>query len=34
VVVIGGLLSAMLLTLLVLPTLYYWVHRRREARIA
>ncbi len=31
VVVIGGLLSAMLLTLLVLPTLYYWVHRRREA---
>jgi len=32
VVVIGGLLSAMLLTLLVLPTLYYWVHRRREAR--
>ena len=33
VVVIGGLLSAMLLTLLVLPTLYYWVHRRREARL-
>lgn len=32
VVVIGGLLSAMLLTLLVLPTLYYWVHLRREAR--
>lgn len=30
VVVIGGLMSAMLLTLLVLPTLYYWVHRRRE----
>ncbi|KAA8993543.1 efflux RND transporter permease subunit [Stenotrophomonas cyclobalanopsidis] len=31
VVVIGGLLSAMLLTLLVLPTLYYWVHSRRAA---
>ncbi len=34
VVVIGGLLSAMSLTLLVLPTLYYWVHRRRQAREA
>ncbi|WP_305805309.1 CusA/CzcA family heavy metal efflux RND transporter [Stenotrophomonas sp. YIM B06876] len=32
VVVIGGLISAMLLTLLVLPALYYWVHQRRERR--
>ena len=29
---VATLLSAMLLTLLVLPTLYYWVHHRREAR--
>jgi cobalt-zinc-cadmium resistance protein CzcA len=28
VVVIGGLLTATLLTLIVLPTLYYWVNRR------
>ena len=28
-VVIGGLVSATLLTLLVLPTLYYWAHARR-----
>ncbi|MBN8798591.1 MAG: efflux RND transporter permease subunit, partial [Stenotrophomonas nitritireducens] len=34
VVVIGGLISAMLLTLVVLPALYYWVHRRRERREA
>lgn len=34
VLVIGGMLLAMLLTLLVLPTLYYWVHRRREDRSA
>lgn len=32
VVVIGGLISAMLLTLVVLPALYYWVHQRREQR--
>ncbi|MCL7714653.1 efflux RND transporter permease subunit [Stenotrophomonas mori] len=34
VVVIGGLISAMLLTLVVLPALYYWVHARRERRQA
>jgi cobalt-zinc-cadmium resistance protein CzcA len=28
VVVIGGLVSATLLTLLVLPALYYWVEQR------
>ena len=27
-VVIGGIISATLLTLMVLPTLYYWLHRR------
>lgn len=27
-VVIGGILSATLLTLLVLPALYHWIHRR------
>ena len=32
VVVIGGLVSATLLTLLVLPTLYLAVNRREEAR--
>ena len=31
-VVIGGLISATLLTLLVLPTLYTWLEERREAR--
>jgi cobalt-zinc-cadmium resistance protein CzcA len=31
-VVIGGLISATLLTLLVLPTVYSWVEERREAR--
>ncbi|MET0288898.1 MAG: efflux RND transporter permease subunit, partial [Pseudoxanthomonas sp.] len=31
VVVIGGLLSAMILTLVVLPSLYYWINRHREA---
>jgi heavy metal efflux system protein len=34
VVVIGGLVSATLLTLLVLPTLYYLVERRGERRIS
>ena len=33
VVVIGGLISAMLLTLVVLPALYYWVHKRRERQV-
>jgi cobalt-zinc-cadmium resistance protein CzcA len=32
VVVIGGLISATLLTLLVLPTLYVMTHRKREAK--
>ena len=27
-VVIGGIISSTLLTLLVLPVLYHWVHRR------
>jgi len=31
-VVIGGLVSATLLTLLVLPTVYLWVERRRASR--
>lgn len=31
-VVIGGLVTSTLLTLLVLPTLYNWVERRREAK--
>ncbi len=31
-VVIGGIVSATLLTLLVLPTVYLWVERRRGAR--
>jgi cobalt-zinc-cadmium resistance protein CzcA len=30
VVVIGGLVSATLLTLLVLPALYYWVEQRES----
>jgi len=34
VVVIGGLVSATLLTLLVLPTLYYWVEQRVERRVS
>jgi Cu/Ag efflux pump CusA len=29
-VVIGGIISATLLTLMVLPTLYYWLHRRLD----
>ena len=29
-VVIGGLITSTLLTLLVLPTLYAWFHRERE----
>ena len=33
VVVIGGLVSATLLTLLVLPTLYYFVEARVSARL-
>ena len=33
IVVIGGLVSATLLTLLVLPALYLWAHRRDEHRI-
>ena len=32
VVVIGGLISATLLTLIVLPTLYLWVNERHSAR--
>jgi predicted RND superfamily exporter protein len=31
-VVIGGLVTSTLLTLLVLPTLYQWIERRKEAR--
>jgi cobalt-zinc-cadmium resistance protein CzcA len=31
-VVIGGLISATLLTLLVLPTVYSWVEERIQAR--
>jgi cobalt-zinc-cadmium resistance protein CzcA len=31
-VVIGGLVTSTLLTLLVLPTLYKWVEQRREAK--
>jgi cobalt-zinc-cadmium resistance protein CzcA len=34
VVVIGGLVSATLLTLLVLPTLYYWVEQRVERSVS
>jgi cobalt-zinc-cadmium resistance protein CzcA len=34
VVVIGGLVSATLLTLLVLPTLYVWAVRRESGRVA
>lgn len=30
IVVIGGLVSATFLTLLVLPSLYLWAHRRDE----
>jgi cobalt-zinc-cadmium resistance protein CzcA len=33
-VVIGGLISATLLTLLVLPCLYYWVEKQQKARTA
>jgi cobalt-zinc-cadmium resistance protein CzcA len=29
-VVIGGIISSTLLTLLVLPALYHWAHRREE----
>jgi len=29
-VVIGGIISSTLLTLVVLPVLYHWVHRHRE----
>ncbi|MNC76495.1 Cobalt-zinc-cadmium resistance protein CzcA [compost metagenome] len=29
-VVIGGILSSTALTLLVLPALYYWAHRKEE----
>jgi cobalt-zinc-cadmium resistance protein CzcA len=28
--VIGGIISSTLLTLLVLPALYHWAHRREE----
>ena len=31
-VVIGGLVTSTLLTLLVLPTLYEWIERRKEAK--
>ncbi|HEU0052636.1 MAG TPA: efflux RND transporter permease subunit, partial [Longimicrobium sp.] len=33
-VVIGGLVTSTLLTLLVLPTLYAWIEGRRERRVA
>src|SRR3972149_318195 len=33
-VVIGGLVTSTLLTLLVLPTLYAWIERRRLVRTA
>jgi len=33
-VVIGGLVTSTLLTLLVLPTLYKWIEERRERRAA
>jgi len=33
-VVIGGLVTSTLLTLLVLPTLYQWIEQRQEARAA
>jgi len=33
-VVIGGLISSLLLTLLVLPTLYTWLEQRWDARVA
>ena len=33
-VVIGGLITSTLLTLLVLPSLYQWIERRRESRAA
>jgi cobalt-zinc-cadmium resistance protein CzcA len=32
-VVIGGLITATLLTLLVLPTLYHWMERKKDAPI-
>jgi cobalt-zinc-cadmium resistance protein CzcA len=31
-VVIGGIVSSTLLTLLVLPALYHWLHRARPVR--
>jgi len=33
-VVIGGLATSTLLTLLVLPTLYKWIEERRERKLA
>ncbi|MCB9248903.1 MAG: efflux RND transporter permease subunit [Ignavibacteriales bacterium] len=32
-VVIGGLITATLLTLMVLPTIYYWLEKRQETKI-
>ncbi|MCY1250118.1 Cobalt-zinc-cadmium resistance protein CzcA [compost metagenome] len=32
-VVIGGILSSTALTLLVLPALYYWAHRKDEEEV-
>jgi cobalt-zinc-cadmium resistance protein CzcA len=32
-VVIGGIISSTLLTLLVLPVLYHWLHQRKPVRI-
>jgi cobalt-zinc-cadmium resistance protein CzcA len=32
-VVIGGLVTATLLTLRVLPIIYYWIENRREQRM-
>jgi len=31
-VVIGGIISSTILTLLILPVLYEWVHRREQAK--
>ncbi|MCB0752239.1 MAG: efflux RND transporter permease subunit, partial [Ignavibacteriae bacterium] len=32
-VVIGGLITATLLTLMVLPTIYYWLEKKQETKI-
>jgi len=33
-VVIGGIVSSTFLTLLVLPALYRWLHRKAESRVS